>query len=174
MTLPDILVLDNVLPKEELEKWQARVSAFTEQSNPNSAKAMVGELLLHEARNIVGDIMLVHAPIFAIKKGQDPTEMHQDVGEYAVLFYPFDCPTGPLRTDRGLVAVKANRLVAINVTTITHQQIIPIDDTTRYSVAMKFNPLRTQTEEDRDLSTKIAADREFWAYQAEHPEKWIA
>jgi len=138
-TLPDVLVIDNALTEEELTKWQARVSMFTEQSNTNSAQAMKDDALLACARKIVGDLELIHAPIFAIKKGQDPTEMHHDIGEYAVVYYPFDCPTGPLQTERGTVEVKANRLIAMNVTTIAHQQIIPDDDSTRYSVAMKFN-----------------------------------
>ena len=139
MSLPDILVLDDVLSEEELKKWQNRVSVFTEQSNANSAQEMEQELLLDHARKIVGDLLLIHAPIFAIKKGQEPTEMHHDTGEYAVVYYPFDCITGPLKTEQGMIDVKQNRLVAMNVTKIMHQQIIPTDDSVRYSIAMKFS-----------------------------------
>ena len=65
-----------------------------------------------------------------------------DHGEYVVLFYPVSNPLGPLRTIQdGVevnVEVKANRLVLMHCTSLWHQQVIPPDGSTRYSVAFKF------------------------------------
>lgn len=139
--LPHLLVLDDVLASDELAKWQDRLRACTEQSTGRSAEEMEGEQLLVLARKIVGDLELIHAPMFAIQ-AEHITEMHCDIGEYAILFYPLDCPTAPLRYKDGeqeaTVAVKANRLVALDVTEVLHQQVLPTDGSVRYSIALKF------------------------------------
>lgn len=138
--LPDLLIIDNALSAEELAKWQIRTLMLVEQSTGCSAEEMVGEALLARAREIVGDLELIHAPQFAIVEGMD-TEMHQDVGEYVVVYYPFDCPTAPLGfagKEHEDVAVVANRLVAFDATLLTHQQLLPSDGSTRYSIALKF------------------------------------
>lgn len=137
MKLHDMIIFDNVLTTAELSKWQERCKASDEQSTPCSAEEMKNEIILEYARKIVGNLELIHAPRFAIKEGMH-TEMHRDIGEYAVCFYPFDCPTAPLSTEIGNFEVKANRMIAFDATKIEHRQMHPTDGSTRYSIAMKF------------------------------------
>lgn len=138
---PELLVVDDVLPPDELARWRRRALESTEQSTGLPASAVEGERLLALCREHVGDLRLVHVLLFCISEGCD-TEMHQDVGEYAVMFYPFTNKNAPLRIDRGqgeeLIEVRANRMVFLACTPIKHQQVVPSDGSTRYSVAFKF------------------------------------
>jgi hypothetical protein len=135
-----LAVVDDAVSGPELAFWQSRVQTGT-QSTGLPEEAVSGTELYGLAQRHTRGLSLIHCLLFDIRKGHE-TELHRDVGEYVVLFYPFDNEGAPLRLCReGVleeVAVKANRLVALNCTTIWHQQVAPKDDSSRYSVAFKF------------------------------------
>ena len=135
-----LTILDNAVSPEELARWQVRVKTGT-QSTGLREEQVAGTELYGLARRYAPGMELIHCLLFEIVKGHR-TELHQDIGEYVVLFYPYDNPGAPLRTlqDDTLVDidVKANRLVAFNCTLVTHQQVVPEDDSARCSVAFKF------------------------------------
>lgn len=133
--LPELKIIDDALSPHQLAAWQERVRRLAvEQST--AFEVAVDDPLVLAAREIVGDLPLLHCLLFAIRAGHD-TEMHRDVGEYAVLYYPFDS-SAPLLLDTGEVSVTANRMVALACTNVRHRQAIPADDSVRYSVALKF------------------------------------
>lgn len=138
MKLPRLLIVDDALDsfdsiKEMMLQLQQESTGLSEEQTNSSPLAP----LLKKAREHVGDLELIHTLLFAVKDGH-VTEMHRDIGEYVVLHYPFDCPTGPLRTCDGDVDVKENRMVVMNCTDVEHQQVTPVEGETRHSVAFKF------------------------------------
>jgi hypothetical protein len=135
------LYFDNAVSPEELKRWQTRVITGTQSTGLTEADVQDTELY-RLARSHAGSMELIHCLLFNIVEGHD-TELHQDVGEWVVLFYPYDCPTGPLRIrdkDGEIrdIEVKANRLVLLDCTSAWHQQVVPTDGSTRFSVAFKF------------------------------------
>ncbi len=140
MGLPDLHIVDNALPPDELAQWQERVQTGT-QSTGLIEEDVCGTSLYSLARNIAMDLPLIHCLLFEIIPGHS-TELHQDIGEYVVLFYPRANLSAPLRIDRGNgledIDVLTNRLVALNCTKIRHQQMIPLNGEPRYSIAFKF------------------------------------
>lgn len=141
MQCPKLLVLDGVLPPVELTRWRTRLRDTTQQSTGLSPEEMKGDSLLELCRQYVGDLPLLHCLLFNITAGC-ATEMHQDIGEYAVMFYPFTNENAPLCIYRGkgleYIEVRTNRMVFLACTNIAHQQMVPTDGSTRYSVAFKF------------------------------------
>lgn len=139
MGLLTLQIVDNAVSPEELARWQARVQTDT-QSTSLTEEDVAGSELYTLARTFVPTLPLIHALLFDIVQGMD-TELHRDVGEYCVLFYPTGNPLAPLGIDHeGLssVEVLANRLVVFDCTHVRHQQVVPTDDSHRYSVAFKF------------------------------------
>ncbi len=143
--LPDTLIVDDALSPGELAWWQERVQQTVDASTALSADELKNEnvqTMLARCREKVGDLALLHVLLFRLE-GDHYTEMHNDVGEYVVLFYPFTNAQGPLRTDLSdtLVDVRENRLIFLNCMAVMHQQVVPPDGSTRYSVAFKFRLL---------------------------------
>lgn len=142
--MEDFIVQDNVLTENELRYWVEQVNAtFAPTGEAHQSTTMTlgqyeGTYLYTVAQAFAEGMALIHGLLFNIVKGMD-TEMHQDIGEYCVCFYPVANPGAPLRTaDRGDVAVLANRVVAFDCTKYVHQQVVPSDDTSRFSVVFKF------------------------------------
>jgi hypothetical protein len=135
-----VQVIDNAVSSQELALWQARVKTGTQSTGLTEAAVQETELYAL-AKQYAPGMKLIHCLLFEIVQGHR-TELHQDIGEFAVLFYPYDAPTAPLRTlqDGVLVdiPVRANRMVVLNCTLVAHQQIVPEDDSSRCSVAFKF------------------------------------
>lgn len=133
-------IIDNAVSLEELARWQACVRTGT-QSTGLQEDQVAGTELYALARRYAPGLDLIHCLLFEIVKGHH-TSLHQDIGEFVVLFYPYDNPVAPLRTMQDGVSVdievKANRLVALNCTHVRHQQVVPEDESARYSVAFKF------------------------------------
>lgn len=139
--LPPLTIVDDAVSPEELARWQSVVLRLTQESTGLDEPDVLGELRDLVRSHVGADIELFKCLLFAID-ASSATEMHRDVGEYCVLFYPFTNAVAPLRVDlpdRDYIDVKANRLVLFPCTHITHQQVVPTDGSTRYSVAWKFN-----------------------------------
>ena len=142
MTLTSLEIIDNALG-EELLYWQALVQQYNVQSTSLDPGDYEGTYLFRLAQACAGHYPIIHVLSFAIIDGHD-TELHKDGGEYVVLFYPFNCPTAPLHVviDGVLdqfIAVKENRLVSLDCDALAHRQMIPTDNTIRYSIAFKFD-----------------------------------
>lgn len=151
MTLPDLLIVDDALEPEHLGAWCARMRSLEGLSTPGENELGLdhGYALLERARELVGDVELLAVPLFAIRNGHTTT-VHTDFGEYVVLFFPEDCPTGPLHVWRDLanatrVEVRSNRLVALDATRFPHMQQVPEPGSVRYSVALKFKYPKRRT-----------------------------
>lgn len=143
MNRPTIEITDNAVSADELVRWQALVENHPNPPSHALYEADVADSPLYQlARDLVGGLPLIHCLLFAINKDNDQTELHVDHGEYVVLFYPRTNALGPLRTIQDgrevLVGVVGNRLVQMHCTNTWHQQVIPPDGSTRYSVAFKF------------------------------------
>lgn len=151
MTLPELRIIDDALEPEHLEAWRARMRTLVALSTPGEYELGFdhGYALLEAAREIVGDAELLAVPLFAIRDGHTTTS-HTDFGEYVVLFFPEDCPTGPLHVWLDLarvtrVDVRSNRLVAFDATRFLHRQQVPEPGSVRYSVALKFKHPKRRT-----------------------------
>ena len=135
-----VLILMDAVSKEELERWQKRVITGTQSTGLTEDDVKDTELF-KLAQAYAPGLKLIHCLLFNIVAGHE-TEMHKDVGEWVVLFYPYSCPTGPLRVEvDGLVSdisVEENMMVVLDCTNIPHQQMVPTDGSTRFSVAFKF------------------------------------
>lgn len=136
-------ITDDAMDADELARWVALVENHP--SPPSAAlyeKDVADSPLYQRAKALAGGLPLIHCLLFSINKDNDQTELHVDHGEYVVLFYPVSNPLGPLLTVQDgkvvNIEVRANRLVQMNCTSIWHQQVIPPDGSTRYSVAFKF------------------------------------
>lgn len=134
---------DNVCGEHELRYWIEQVNAtFTPDGEAVQSTTMRPEQYEHTylfavAKALAPDMDLIHGLLFNLWAGMS-TEMHRDVGEFCVCFYPVDAPGAPLRTeDFGDVEVLANRVVAFDCTEHTHQQVVPVDGP-RFSVVFKF------------------------------------
>jgi hypothetical protein len=142
VNLETLKVIDDVLDSSDssLESIQQMMLQLQEQStglSEEETKLTPLATVLEKAREHVGDLELIHTLLFAIKDC-DATEMHRDIGEYVVLYYPITCSSGQLRTCYGDVDVKQNRMVVMNCTEVEHQQVTPNVSEIRYSVAFKF------------------------------------
>lgn len=130
-------VVDDALSAAELARWRAlaieRSGGESQRLAPEDYEGT--ELFALVQRYAPG--ALIHVLLFEIADGCETTR-HRDVGEWAACFYPVDCPTGPLWTEAGDVAVRANRLVMFDATTLEHQQVTPTDGSARRSVVFKF------------------------------------
>lgn len=142
--MEDFVVLTDVLPEAELLYWIEQVnSTFTSEGEAVQSTAMPPEQYEHtslfeRAVALSGGLPLIHALLFNIVKGMD-TELHQDIGEWCVCFYPVTNAGTPLHTkDKGDVPLVANSLVAFDCTKYAHQQVVPLDDSHRFSVVFKF------------------------------------
>ncbi len=135
-----VTIIDNAVSPEELGRWQVRVKTGVESTSLMEDKVASTELYCLACQYAPG-MPLIHCVLFELVKGHR-SEIHQDIGEYAVLFYPYDNPGAPLHTVQDGapvdIEVKSNRLVAFNCTVIPHRQVIPEDDSSRCSVAFKF------------------------------------
>lgn len=131
-------IVDSAVSVNELLRWQTLVR---ERCQGEESQALNPED--YEETGLFGIAQedapgsLIHVLLFDVRVGRY-TERHQDIGEWAACFYPFDCPTGPLWTDQGEVAVKENRFVSFDATVMTHQQVVPTDGSSRHSVVFKF------------------------------------
>lgn len=148
MTLPVSRILDDALSAEAHAEWSKRVQGLVDISTPVPGAWMrtsATEELLACAEVVCGrKLNLLAALMFKIQEG-DPTTPHVDFGEYVALYYPLDCPTGPLRVKGDDVKVVANRMYVFNATTLLHQQIPPKGGEVRYSVALKFKYPKRRT-----------------------------
>ena len=136
----DLAVLDGALTEEERAWWLARCKTGA-QSTALPLEEFEHTTLWNGVRLWARGMPLINCLLFEIVAGHE-TEMHQDVGEFVVLYYPESCPGGPLRVqiagDVRDVEVIANRLVILDCTSVPHQQVVPPKGSTRYSVAFKF------------------------------------
>lgn len=134
---------DNVCDEQELRYWIEQVNeTFTPEGVAIQSTTMVpaqyeGTYLFTVAQALAEGRPLIHGLLFNIVKGME-TEMHRDVGEFCVCFYPVSNPGAPLRIEDVEVAVVENRVVALDCTEHTHQQVVPVDDSSRFSVVFKF------------------------------------
>lgn len=137
------ILKDNVLTERELAYWIEQVNeTFTPEGQAVQSTTMTPEqyestYLYKVACSYAEGMQLIHGLIFNITKGMD-TEMHRDIGEYCVCFYPVSNPEAPLRMEECDVGVVSNRVVAFDCTEHTHQQVAPGDDSHRFSVVFKF------------------------------------
>ena len=135
-----LIIVDDAVSDHELAVWRARVRTGT-QSTGMPEEAVVGTELYERARRLAPDMPLIHCLLFEIRTGHE-TELHCDVGEFVVLFYPYTNASAPLRTVQDgyevPIDVIANRMVAMDCTRVPHQQVVPTDGSARYSVAFKF------------------------------------
>lgn len=137
----ELEIIDGALG-DELLYWQTLVQQ-DKQSTSLDPGDYEGTYLYRLAQAYAGHFPIIHVLAFNIIDGHD-TELHQDIGEYVVLFYPFDCPTAPLHVsldhvDEQFIAVKENRLIALDCSKYAHRQMIPTDGTVRHSIAFKFD-----------------------------------
>jgi hypothetical protein len=142
MNIPRLRVLDNALSPESLTALQTRMVSLRELSTVASQEDLRSDVmreLFSCAEMVVGrPLQILTTIFFAIRPGHQTTP-HTDFGEYVVLYFTHDCPTGPLRlfNPNGDIEVVANRVVAFDATVLSHRQIVPSDGV-RYSVALKF------------------------------------
>ena len=139
MQLPLAQIFDNILSSAELAFWKERVQTGTQSTGLTEDDVRATELY-KLVRNYVSDLRLIHCLLFDITEGCD-TEVHRDIGEYCALFYPTTNLSTPLHLEHpGLqdIEVIENRLVLLDCTHVAHQQIVPRDESHRYSVAFKF------------------------------------
>lgn len=135
-SLPDLMVFDNFLPKEELEYWQKLVQTGEESVCLYEDEIQHTELF-KKCREMVGGLPFIHLILLNVFS-DTYTEPHRDVGEYVTLFYPFTNASAPLRLEDRDVELIENRLVQLNCTTIEHRQINPTDGSVRSSIALKW------------------------------------
>lgn len=136
-------IVDDFGAAPELNAWRLRLEGVAELIDQNVAlyaDEIADDTLYQRVRASVGDRPLLHCLLFGLH-GEHETELHQDVGEYSVIYFPHDCPTGPLRIVRDgveeVVEVRANRLVYFDCAKVSHQQVVPRGGV-RYSVVFKF------------------------------------
>lgn len=144
MMLPDLSIADHALSNISWATWRTKMLRLKQTSTSIDVKVLgddAGQELLAAAEMLIGkELQLLQPVLFRIESG-DVTTPHIDFGEYVALYYPWSCPSGPLRLygkHSQDVQVVANRLVVFNATSITHRQIAPNAEEVRYSVALKF------------------------------------
>lgn len=141
MTLPSLYVLDNALTLAAQRAWVAGMRDLHAMSTPIPSLATTHAQELMACVRGVADCLvdLLAGLMFVIRPGNCTTP-HLDIGEYVALYYPSSCPSGPLRlfSPRMDVEVISNRLVLLDATSRVHQQVVPIGDDVRHSVALKF------------------------------------
>jgi len=141
--LPDLQIIENFLDADELAYWQQRV-----QTGEPSVSLYLPDVqntqLYQKCRDLVQapphDLPLIHLILLNVT-ADTYTEMHQDVGEYSTIFFPFTNLNAPLALEDSSIDVIENRLVMLNVTKFRHLQVKPTDGSTRYSIALKWNIL---------------------------------